>query len=71
MYSKGRKLIWKYSYTAMWSGVAKADTHDQSCFSVLIVSVPGYSVNVSCLFFTPQQPFSSGINKLIGKFVQS
>jgi len=55
----------------MWSGVAKADTHNQPCLSVLIVSVPGYSSNVSCLFFTPQQTFSSGINKLIGKFVQS
>lgn len=55
----------------MWSGVAKADTHDQSCLSEFIVSVAGYSVNVSCLFFTLQQPFSAGINKLIGKFVQS
>jgi len=54
----------------MWSGVANANTHDQSCLSALIDSFPCYSVNVSCLFFTPQQPFSSGI-KLIGQFLQS
>ena len=39
----------------MWSGVAKAETHNQSCLSVLIVSVLGYSVNVDCLYFTPQK----------------